>query len=78
MSEGDNILQPQNVTPSGDEWTEPRMEHVPRPTYWPSIMAMGTVLLFWGIATMWAVSLVGLGLFVLGLGGWIREMYHGA
>lgn len=76
MSEEDNILQPQNVTPSESGWTEPSMEDVPRPTYWPSVMAMGTVLLFWGISTMWAVSAAGLAVFVLGLGGWIWEMCH--
>lgn len=61
-----------------DEWTPPRMEHVPRPTYWPVVMALGTVLLFWGVVTTVAISAIGLGLFVLGLGGWIREMCHAA
>ncbi len=77
MTDPQEILQPQGATPSGDgEWTEPTMEHVPRATYWPAVMAMGTVLMFWGVATMVAVSLVGFGLFVLSLIGWIREMYH--
>lgn len=76
MADPQEILQPHEATPSGDGWTEPTMEHVPRPTYWPAVMAMGTVMMFWGVATMAAVSVVGFGLFVLSLIGWIREMKH--
>jgi hypothetical protein len=54
------------------------MEHVPRPTYWPVVMALGTTLLFWGVITTVAISAIGLGLFILGLGGWIREMCYGS
>lgn len=77
MTDQQEILQPQGAAPSsGGEWTEPQMERVPRATYWPAVMAMATVLMFWGVATMAAVSIVGFGLFVLSLTGWIWEMYH--
>jgi hypothetical protein len=62
----------------GGEWTPPRMEEVPRPTYWPVVMALGTVFLFWGVVTTVAISVIGLGLFILALAGWIREMCHAA
>jgi hypothetical protein len=79
MTDPQEILRPRDATPSGGEdWTEPRMEHVPRPTYWPVVMALGTVLIFWGVATTMAISIIGLGLFVIGLTGWIWEMRHGA
>jgi hypothetical protein len=54
------------------------MNRVPRPTYWPVVAALGTVFLFWGVVTTSAISVIGLGLFALGLAGWIREMCHGA
>jgi hypothetical protein len=77
MTDPQEILQAQASTPSGGgDWTEPRMEHVPRPTYWPVVTALGTVMIFWGVATTMAISIIGLGLFAIGLTGWIWEMYH--
>lgn len=77
MADPQKDPQPQEVTPSaGAEWSEPTMERVPRPTYWPVVMALGTVFIFWGVVTMWAISAIGLGLFALALVGWVREMCH--
>ncbi len=50
---------------------------LPRPTYWPVVMAAGIVFMTWGIATTLAISAIGLALFALALGGWIGEWRHG-
>jgi len=57
-------------------WLTPQPEKIPRPTYWPIVMALGTIMGLAGIVTAWAVSVVGLALLALGLGGWIGEIRH--
>jgi hypothetical protein len=57
-----------------DDWSRPLPEVVPRPTYWPAVMALGIVFVFWGIVTTLIISAVGLTLFVLALAGWIHEL----
>ena len=44
-------------------WDPLPPERLPRPTYCPAGMAMGTALIFWGIITSWVILLVGMGLF---------------
>ena len=50
--------------------------HLPRPTYFPAGLAMGTTFIFWGLITSWVIFLVGIGLFVAALAGWITEIRH--
>jgi hypothetical protein len=57
-------------------WLTPQPEKIPQPTYWPIVMALGTIMGLAGIVTAWAVSVVGLALLALGLGGWIGEIRH--
>ena len=59
-------------------WNRPKPEHVPHPTYWPAVLALGITFLVWGLITTYLISAVGLVLFALALGGWIWEMRHGA
>ena len=47
---------------------------VPAPTGWPMIMALGLTLVFAGLVTNVAVSMVGLILFWSGAVGWFREV----
>ncbi len=58
------------------EWDPLPPERPPRPTYCPAGMALGAVLIFWGIITSWVILLVGFGLFAVTLGGWIAEIIH--
>ena len=58
-------------------WSRPKPEHVPHPTYWPAVLALGVTFLVWGLITSYVISAVGLVLFALALGGWIWEMRHG-
>jgi hypothetical protein len=51
-------------------------EHLPRPTYFPAGLAMGTTFIFWGLITSWVIFLVGVGLFIAALAGWITEIRH--
>jgi len=41
------------------------------------VIAFGIVFLAWGIVTTIAISVIGLALLALGLGGWIGELRHG-
>jgi hypothetical protein len=59
------------------DWQRLPPAHLPRPTYWPVVLAFGIVFLFWGVVTTLAISVIGLALLALGLGGWIGELRHG-
>lgn len=53
---------------------KPLPETLPLPTVWPITLALGVTLLSFGIVTHWIMSLAGLGLFLLGAGGWLGDL----
>ena len=57
-------------------WLVPQPETLPRPTYWPSVMAAGIILALGGLVTAWPILAAGLVLLAPGLGGWIGEIHH--
>jgi hypothetical protein len=57
-------------------WKPLPHEHLPRPTYFPAGLAMGTTFLFWSLITSWVIFLVGLGLFTAALAGWLTEIRY--
>ncbi len=57
-------------------WTSVPDEKMPRPTFWPAALALGTVLLLWGLVTSFILTSVGLLLLVLSITGWLEEMRH--
>jgi hypothetical protein len=59
-----------------DDWSTPQPARVPEPTYWPATLALGIVLLLWGVVTSVVISAVGLLVTVVALGGWIGAMRH--
>ncbi|MCA1667245.1 MAG: hypothetical protein LC793_07575 [Thermomicrobia bacterium] len=59
------------------DWETLPAAHLPRPTYWPVVLAVGILFLAWGIVTTIAISVIGLLLLALALGGWIGELRHG-
>ena len=63
--------------PDHPDWEPLPAAHLPRPTYWPVVLAAGVVFLAWGIVTTIAISVIGLLLLALALGGWIGELRHG-
>ena len=50
-------------------------EQLPKPTYWPFFLALGTVFMLWGILTSWIITGIGFVVFVVALIGWIIEIY---
>lgn len=62
--------------PLPEGWHRARPEHIPRPTYWPVVVALAITLIFWGAVSALAISVVGLVLLVISLAGWIGELRH--
>jgi hypothetical protein len=57
-------------------WSLPRPAHLPHPTYWPAVLAMGTVFFAWGLVTNPVVTIVGVVVFFVALLGWIGDLRH--
>jgi hypothetical protein len=72
--------QPGAQIPKG--WHKPLPERLPKPGYWPAIMAMGVTFMLWGMAvgfnevvsTIIILFFVGLSLFIVALIGWIGDL----
>lgn len=63
------------IEPSTPESTEVITEaEAPRPTYAPATMALGVMMLLWGLTTMWIMSVTGLGVMIWAMTMWISEM----
>jgi hypothetical protein len=65
--------QPVSLRPG---WTPVPPEKIPEPTFWPAALALGTVLLLWGLVTSFVVAVVGFVLLVFSIAGWLQEMRH--
>jgi len=57
-------------------WEPLPHEQLPRPTYFPAGLAMGTTFIFWSLITSWVILLVGVILFAAALAGWLTEIRH--
>lgn len=68
--------QQQPTQPTSPPWEPLPHEHLPRPTYFPAGLAMGTTFIAWGLITSLVVFLVGVGLFIASLAGWITDLCH--
>ncbi len=66
--------------PSG--WHKPKPERLPKPGYWPALMALGIVFILWGFALGFnevfsssvVTSGIGLIVFIIALAGWIGDL----
>lgn len=67
-----------SMPPGSSDWKQPLPLKLPRPTYWPAVLALGVVFLFWGFVTTLLISGIGLVVVVTALAGWIRELRHDA
>ncbi len=74
--------QPEATTPADQAaqapglrpgWSVPR-DHLPRPTYWPVVMALGITFMCFGVVTTFIISAVGLILFIISTVGWIGDI----
>jgi hypothetical protein len=68
--------QPEPTQPTSPQWEPLPHERLPRPTYFPAGLAMGTTFIAWGLITSVVVFFVGVGLFVAALAGWITDLCH--
>lgn len=55
-------------------WTVPFPEHLPPPSAWPALFALGVTLLGWGLISSAVLVLVGGALTAYALGHWIAEV----
>jgi uncharacterized membrane protein HdeD (DUF308 family) len=63
-------------------WHKPKPEVLPKPGYWPFLLALGIAFILWGLAvgfnevfsTIVIVSGLGLILFIVALAGWIGDL----
>ncbi len=58
------------------DWNPAKPEVIPQPTIWPASLALSATLGLWGLASSLIISLVGVGLFVVSLAGWIRDIRY--
>ncbi len=51
-------------------------EDIPKPTFWPIMLAFGVLFLFWGFVTSFILSVVGIAGIGISISGWIGEFYN--
>ncbi|HEY6538338.1 MAG TPA: cytochrome c oxidase subunit 4, partial [Candidatus Dormibacteraeota bacterium] len=61
--------------PATEEPVSPAGEgnHLPGPSFWPFLLAIGIAMSLIGVITQIAVVVIGLVLVLVALGGWVRE-----
>ncbi len=52
---------------------KPLPERLPRPSFAPPVLALGLLLLLWGVVTSWVVSVIGLVIVAGAIRIWIRD-----
>lgn len=57
-------------------WFSLPIEFLPPPTYWPVVLGLGIVFGVFGVVTNFIFSIVGIVLFILGIIGWIGDMWN--
>lgn len=65
------MSEPTVVAPT--EEPEPHI-HLPPPSYWPIIFAIGTAMALGGIVIYPAVWIIGIIVVLVALAGWLREL----
>ncbi len=57
-------------------WFALPVENLPHSTYWPVVLSLGLLFGVFGLVTSFIFSLVGIVLFILGIAGWIGNMWN--
>lgn len=65
--------QSPTLEPDAD-WNTPKPDTLVRPTWAPAALALGITLTGWGLITSFIVLSMGLGILVLSLAAWIKEI----
>lgn len=68
--------EPDGNSESRSDWSQPRPDVIPRPTYWPAGMALGVTFLLWSIVSSPVILGAGALLVVASVIGWIGEIRH--
>lgn len=55
---------------------EEQSQHLPGPSFWPILLAIGIATSLIGVITKVEVAIVGVIILVVSLGGWVREARH--
>jgi hypothetical protein len=55
---------------------KPAPPHLPKPTVWPAVTALGISFLLWGLVSSLLISLVGAIVFAVSITGWIGDIRH--
>lgn len=63
-----------HATQGGLHYHEENAIHMPAPTQWPLIMAVGLTLLFAGLVTNIIISMLGIVMAIAGAVGWFRQV----
>ncbi len=71
-------MNPREDPPLPPGWNAPLPAHLPEPTAWPALFALGVTIFAWGIISVPFLLLVGGSLLALSLGYWIGEIRHEA
>ncbi|HVD02579.1 MAG TPA: cytochrome c oxidase subunit 4 [Candidatus Dormibacteraeota bacterium] len=58
---------------SAGERPEHEEEHLPGPSFWPALLAVGVAMSLIGVITKLVVVITGLVILLVALGGWIRD-----
>jgi len=48
-------------------------EHLPGPSFWPILLALGVAMSLIGVITKLVVVIIGLVILLVALGGWVRD-----
>lgn len=64
------------ATDSGEIVVSGTTIEMPKPSIWPAVVGLGTAVALMGVATSLGISLAGVILLAIGLGGWIGELHH--
>lgn len=62
--------------PAQTGWYPAQPDKVPDPTLWPAAFALGSSFCLWGLVSSMIITWVGVGLFIISLLGWIRDIRH--
>jgi hypothetical protein len=68
---------PEHSYPHHEGWEPLAPERLPRPTYWPAVMAVGIMTLLWGLLGSMILTGAGVLLFIVSVIGWIKELRIG-
>lgn len=70
------VAHAQHIAGSHSGSSEVEASDEPQPTYVPAALAMGIMMLLWGILTNWIMSAAGAVVMAWAVAAWVREMHE--